>query len=159
MKMLSMIAGLAALSLALPVAAQEVAPRYVMRHLDTPKGQRDPDLLPVGAAKAQALVAWFEGKPLAAIFVTPYRRTQQTAAPIAAVRGLMVQTYDPADEAGLIARVKAVAGPVLIVGHSNTVPDIVAALGGERPGDLVHEDFGDVWTVTEDRTARDVLRE
>ena len=159
MKMLSMIAGLVALLMPLPVVAQEVAPRYVMRHLDTPKGERDPDLLPAGQAKAATLVQWFEGKALAAIFATPYRRTQQTAAPIAAARELVVETYDPADEAALIARVKALAGPVLIVGHSNTVPDIVAALGGERPGDLVHEDFGDVWTVTKDRTAREVLRE
>jgi hypothetical protein len=37
--------------------------------------------------------------------------------------------------------------PVLIVGHSNTVPDIVAALGGARPGPIGHEDFGDVWKI------------
>lgn len=159
MKMLTMITALAAMLLPLPSAAQEAVPRYVLRHLDTPKGERDPDLLPAGAAKAKALVTWFEGKPLAAIFATPYRRTQQTAAPIAAARGLTVQTYDPADEAALIARVKAVAGPVLIVGHSNTVPDIVAALGGERPGELAHEDFGDVWTVVSGRTVRERLGE
>lgn len=153
-----MLIGLAALAAMLapaPAAAQETAPRYVMRHLDTPKGERDPDLLPAGAARATALVAWFEGKPLAAIFATPYRRTQQTAAGIAAARGLTVQTYDPADTDALIARVKAVAGPVLIVGHSNTVPDIVAALGGERPGDLAHEDFGDLWTISGGHTHRD----
>lgn len=157
-----MLIGLAALAAMLapsPTAAQQAAPRYVMRHLDTPKGERDPDLLPAGAARAKALVAWFEGKPLAAIFATPYRRTQQTAAPIAAARGLTVQTYDPGYTDAVIARVKALAGPVLIVGHSNTVPDIVAALGGERPGELAHEDFGDVWTVTAKRTVRARLGE
>jgi len=148
MKMLIGLAALAAMLAPSPTPAQEAPTRYVMRHLDTPKGERDPDLLPAGAARAKALVAWFEGKPLAAIFATPYRRTQQTAAPIAAARGLTVQTYDPADTDALIARVKTVAGPVLIVGHSNTVPDIVAALGGERPGDLAHEDFGDLWTIS-----------
>ena len=155
MKMLSMLAGVAAMLLPLPAAAQDAAPRYVMRHLDTPKGERDPDLLPAGAAKAKALVAWFEGKPLAAIFATPYRRTQQTAAGIAAARELTVETYDPADTDALIARVKAVAGPVLIVGHSNTVPDIVAALGGERPGALAHEDFGDLWIISGGDTRHD----
>ncbi len=157
-----MLIGLAALAAMLapsPAAAQEVPPRYVMRHLDTPRSERDPDLLPGGAARAKALVAWFEGKRLAAIFATPYRRTQQTAAGIAAARGLTVQTYDPADTDALIAAVKAVAGPVLIVGHSNTVPDIVAALGGERPGELAHEDFGDVWTVTAGGTVRARFRE
>ena len=36
-------------------------------------------------------------------------------------------------------------GPVLIVGHSNTVPGIVAALGGARPAPVSHPDFGDLW--------------
>ena len=58
--------------------------------------------------------------------------------------------YDPADTPGLIARVRAGPLPALIVGHSNTVPDIVAALGGERPAPLVHEDFGDIWRVAPD---------
>jgi len=35
----------------------------------------------------------------------------------------------------------------LIVGHSNTVPDIVEKLGGQRPDDLSHEDFGDIWHI------------
>jgi glutathione S-transferase len=60
---------------------------------------------------------------------------------------LNLTIYDPRDTAALIARVRAEPGPVLIVGHSNTVPDIVAALGGTRPAPLVHEDFGDLWIV------------
>jgi hypothetical protein len=36
---------------------------------------------------------------------------------------------------------------VLIVGHSNTVPDIIEGLGGTRPPALVHEDFADVWRL------------
>jgi broad specificity phosphatase PhoE len=47
----------------------------------------------------------------------------------------------------LIARVRAEHGAILIVGHSNTVPDIVAALGGIRPAALAHEDFGDIWRI------------
>ena len=48
---------------------------------------------------------------------------------------------------GLIASVSAETGTVLIVGHSNTVPDIVEKLGGQRPDDLSHEDFGDIWHI------------
>ena len=55
--------------------------------------------------------------------------------------------YDPRDTPGLIASVSVETGTVLIVGHSNTVPDIVEKLGGERPGDLTHGDFGDIWHV------------
>lgn len=142
-----------ACSLALPAAAAEPT-TYVVRHFDTPKGEKDPDLLPQGAARAEALARWFRGKRLCAILVTQYKRTRQTAAPTAAGRSIAIQSYDAADTAGVVARAKASACPVLIVGHSNTVPDIVEKLGGARPADLKHEDFGDVWTVANGKTDR-----
>ena len=130
---------------AVPAAAQSNV--YVMRHLNTPAGQRDPDLLPEGQRTAEALTAWFAGERPVAIYVTDYKRTRQTAAPLAARLGLTPIVYNPADTPALIARVRAEHGAVLVVGHSNTVPDIVAALGGERPAALAHEDFGDIWRV------------
>jgi broad specificity phosphatase PhoE len=130
---------------ALPAAAQSNI--YVMRHLNTPAGQADPDLLPEGQRAAEALAAWFRDERPVAIYVTDYKRTRETVAPLAARLGLTPIVYDPRDTAGLIARVRAERGPVLIVGHSNTVPDIVAALGGARPEPLGHEDFGDIWRV------------
>jgi len=141
---------LAALGALIAVAAVPAAAQgnvYVMRHLNTPAGQQDPDLLPEGQRAAEALVAWFQGERPAAIYVTDYRRTRQTVAPLAARLGLTPILYDPRDTPGLVARVRAEHGPVLIVGHSNTVPDIVAALGGARPAPLDHEDFGDIWRI------------
>ncbi|MDF7776960.1 phosphoglycerate mutase family protein [Sphingomonas sp. AOB5] len=127
---------------------------YVMRHLNTPAGERDPDLTPEGQQTAQALVGWFEGKPLTAIYVSDFKRTRQTAGPLAAERGIALTLYDPRDTPALVARLKAEGGPVLVVGHSNTVPDIVEQLGGERPADLVHEDFGDIWTIKGGKSVR-----
>ncbi len=132
---------------ALPAFAQE-APIYITRHYDTPAGERDPDLLPQGKARAEKLAAWFYGRTLKAIYVTDFKRTRQTAAPLAATLGVDVETYDPRDTPAIIARAKLAGGPVLIVGHSNTVPDLVAQLGGKRPVDLRHEDFGDIWEVS-----------
>ncbi len=139
------LAALLCALLATPALA--LAQTYVMRHLDTPEGERDPDLTPQGQARAQALVAWFKGKPLTAILVSDFKRTRQTAAPLAAERGVAVIVYDPRDTRALIVLAKAATGPVLIVGHSNTVPAIVEGLGGPRFPDLKHEEFGDIWTV------------
>lgn len=128
-------------------------PVYVMRHLNTPAGEPDPDLLPEGRAAAIALADLMEtdqfqgARRPVAIYVSDYKRTRETAAPTAARLALNVTVYDPRDTAGLLARVRAESGPVLIIGHSNTVPDIIAALGGARPAPLVHEDFGDLWVV------------
>ena len=128
-------------------------PVYVVRHLNTPEGQPDPDLLPEGAAAAIALADMLEtdqfqgARRPVAIYVSDYKRTRQTAAPTAARFGLNLTIYDPRNTPDLIARVRREPGPVLIVGHSNTVPDIVAALGGLRPAPLTHPDFGDIWLV------------
>lgn len=144
-----LLALLPATALAQPAAH----PVYVMRHLNTPAGEPDPDLLPEGRATAIALADLMETDPFqgarrpVAIYVSDYKRTRQTAAPTAARLALNLTVYDPRDTPGLLARVRAESGPVLIIGHSNTVPDIVAALGGTRPAALVHEDFGDLWVV------------
>lgn len=125
---------------------------FVMRHLHTPQGERDPDLTAEGQAAAQRLVQMFGRERPAAIYVSSFKRSQQTAAPLAARLGLTPVVYDPADTPGLVARVRAGPFPVLIVGHSNTVPDIVQQLGGTRPGDLSHPDFGNLWRIGADGT-------
>jgi broad specificity phosphatase PhoE len=141
-----------ALAACATVAPPGPPPVYVMRHLNTPQGERDPDLLPEGQRAAQALAGWFGRTRVRAIYVSDFRRTRQTAAPLAARLGLTPIVYDPADTPGLVARVRAGPHPALIVGHSNTVPEIVAQLGGTRPAPLVHEDFGDIWRVGPDGT-------
>lgn len=127
---------------------------YVVRHFDTPEGVKDARLTPRGEARAQALVRWFEGKPLAAIYVTPFTRTRASAAPLAAATGLKPIDYDWTDDARLVEAVEGQRGDVLIVGHSNTVPEIVERFGGTRPGPLVHADFGDLWIVREGKSER-----
>lgn len=123
---------------------------YVVRHLHTPEGERDPDLLPEGRRVAILLEERLAGERIAAIYISDFKRTRQTAGPLAERLGLEPILYDPRDTAGLVARVRAGPLPALIVGHSNTVPDIVAQLGGTRPADLGHPDFGDLWRVGPD---------
>ena len=150
--LLAALAALAACATVPPPAPAPAPAVFVMRHLNTPAGERDPDLLPEGQRNAERLVSRFGPARPRAIYVSDFRRTRQTAAPLAARLGLVPIVYDPGDTPGLIARVRAGPLPALIVGHSNTVPDIVAALGGTRPAPLVHEDFGDIWRVEADGT-------
>lgn len=150
MRVRTMLAALAPTILAGCMTTPAGAPApgfYVVRHLNTPAGERDPDLLPEGQRVAALLPARLTAHPPRTIFVSDYRRTRQTAAPTATRYGLTVTVYDPADTPGLVARARAAPGPVLIVGHSNTVPDIVEQLGGTRPAALSHPDFGDLWII------------
>ena len=149
---------LAPLLLALLLAAcafiapiQPASTFYVMRHLNTPEGATDPDLTAEGQRNAQLLANWFGDNPPASIFVSSTKRAQQTAAPLAAKLGIEPRIYDPRDTRFLISEIMKEPPPVLIVGHSNTVPDIVEGLSGRRPEALTHEDFGDIWVISGDR--------
>ena len=145
---------------AVPTAAQAEMPvTYVVRHLHTPEGVRDPDLTEQGRRHAEGLSRWFRGKRVATIYVSDFRRTRQTAAPVAKRFRVVPKVYDPADTPALLASVRSEKSPVLIVGHSNTVPDIVEGLGGARPAPLSHPDFGDIWTVRNGVTERDRISE
>jgi phosphohistidine phosphatase SixA len=133
-----------------PVAPQvPLGPSYyVMRHLNTPQGVNDPDLTAQGQANAARLASWFENDRPVAIYVSSTKRAQQTAAPLARALGITPKIYDPANTPALIQMVRAEPGTVLVVGHSNTVPDIVQQLGGVRPAPITHDQFGDIWHVT-----------
>ena len=145
----TMVAGLLLMLTACvtPQAARVHPNIYVMRHLHTPAGATDPDLTAEGQRYAIAVSDRFRGDPPDVIYVSSPKRAPQTAAPLAARLELTPKIYDPKDTAALVAAVKAESGTVLIVGHSNTVPDIVEQLGGTRPATLVHQDFGDIWHI------------
>jgi broad specificity phosphatase PhoE len=133
-----------------PVAAVEpitaVPTYYVSRHMRKATGD-NPPLSAEGATEAVRLAELLKDKGIAAIFVTDTVRSRQTGQPLASALGLELQTYDPRDNAALARRAAAIPGSILIVGHSNTVPDIVAALGGTSPGPMSEEDFGRLFAV------------
>ncbi|MCY7355170.1 MAG: histidine phosphatase family protein [Lysobacter sp.] len=102
--------------------------RHAEKATDDP---RDPALTETGRARADALAASLSNAPLVAAYATAFRRTQQTAAPSARAHALTVITYDAKQPAAeFAAQLKGThrVGIVLVVGHSNTVPDIAAAL-------------------------------
>jgi broad specificity phosphatase PhoE len=129
---------------------------YVMRHLQKAAGP-DPALSEEGRRNAEKVADLLAADPPSAIYVSTTRRARETAAPLAARLGLTLKTYDPSDTPALIAAVMAESGTVLVVGHSNTVPDIVERLGGARPADLTEADYGDIWHISSGRTSRFTL--
>jgi broad specificity phosphatase PhoE len=131
---------LAAVSLALLVAgcatprerAEPMTTFVLVRHAEkTADDPRDPGLTDAGRARAARLAASLADAPLRAVYATAYRRTRDTAGPSAVAHGLQVAVYDAREPAAdFAARLRAAhrAGTVLVVGHSNTVPAIAAAL-------------------------------
>ena len=93
---------------------------------------KDPPLTKEGRARAVQLAALLKDAGITAIWSSDYTRTRQTAAPLARELGLEVQFYDPRDLEGLASVLQADANQtVLVVGHSNTTPQLSEALGGD----------------------------
>ena len=138
-----------------PAAKPEVVAEYiVVRHAEkSTDDARDPSLSDAGAMRAQSLARLLADTPVTAIYATSYKRTQQTARPTAAARSLAITTYDaklPA--ATFVAQLRAAhaEGTVLVVGHSNTVPEIVSALSGQPVGEMPDTAFDRLYRVTVD---------
>ena len=94
---------------------------------DIAKG--DPDLSTEGRERAERLAKAVKKYKPHEIFATDYKRTRQTAEPIAKLRGKEIQTYDPAKLADLVEKIMASkTDHYLIVGHSNTTPALANLL-------------------------------
>jgi phosphohistidine phosphatase SixA len=131
---------------------------FVMRHLQAGTGD-DPGLTEAGAADARRLAGWFKkAERPRAIYVSRFRRARETAASLSAELGVQPVVYDPSDSAALVEAVRAERGNVLVVGHSNTVPEIVERLGGTRPEPIQHHQHGDIWRVSRATGATERLK-
>ena len=69
------------------------------------------------------------------------------ARPVAKAAGLQVLTVPANDAAGLVEKVRAAAGNVLIVGHANTVPDLLKRLGVKQPVTIGEDDYDNLFVV------------
>lgn len=91
----------------------------------------DPELSDAGKARAQKLATMLVDAGITAMFTTEFIRTKNTAAPLAARLNLTPDVVTAAQTAAMIDKIKTHANEtVFVVGHSNTVPAIIKALGG-----------------------------
>ena len=134
-----------------PATDSVVASFIVVRHAE--KGSddaRDPSLSSIGLARAQLLAERLAREPLLAVYATGYRRTRQTGKPAADAHGIAVTVYDaqiPAHHFAARLRAAHKRGTVLVVGHSNTVPEIVSALSGEHVEAMTEQQFDRFYRV------------
>ena len=113
---------------------------------------QDPPLTDAGAARAMALLGVAREAGVTAIITTQYERTKRTAEPTA---NALHVTPEIVPAGPVPQHAKAVAervlthagGTVLVVGHSNTIPAIVGALGAPRPRDLCDSEYDQLFVV------------
>jgi len=134
----------------LVAAAADAAPLiFVVRHAEkATTGSDDPDLSVAGQKRAHALARILKDSQITAVFVTEFKRTRETAAPTAKAAHVVPTVVSANDTAALVAKLRASKGNALIVGHGNTIPNLMKALGIETPITIPDDDYTEILVVS-----------
>lgn len=150
---------LAAAVLMLAVVVAEAAAQpvvFVVRHAERADAGTaaakmtgaDPDLSGAGLARATSLAAMLKDARIRTVITTEYKRTRQTGGPVATAAGVPLTVIDSKDVAGVIKKARSSTGNVLVVGHSNTLPEILKGLGVIEPVTIAENEFDSLFVVT-----------
>lgn len=139
-----------------PASAPPATVVIVVRHAERAPGSGDPPISGAGQARARTLAEIAKAAGVSAVITTQLQRTRQTGQPVFEALGItpvVVNTQSDIAKhaADVAAAVRQFSGKtVLVVGHSNTVPAIVAALGGPRYADLCESEYDSLITLVLD---------
>jgi phosphohistidine phosphatase SixA len=126
---------------------------YVVRHAEKASQgagmSSDVPLSAAGAQRAEALKDILRKKKIAEVYSTNTIRTTTTAKPTADYFKVPIQTYGPRPDSSFISKLRALKKNTLVVGHSNTVDEIVNGLTGTRsiPGDLAESEYNNLYVI------------
>ncbi|RLA50771.1 MAG: histidine phosphatase family protein [Gammaproteobacteria bacterium] len=102
---------------------------YLVRHAEKQAdGSRDPALTENGKNRSEQLAVWFQDKNIAEIWSSDYKRTRDTAKLLATGLDLEMRIYDPRNLPDLVEKLAHKQSTALIVGHSNTTPELARLL-------------------------------
>ena len=142
---------------------------FVVRHAERADGgaaapapaagmmANDPALSAAGEQRATKLASMLALAGVKQIFVTEYRRTAQTAAPLATRQQLTPVVVAARDSDELVAQVRRADGPALIVGHSNTLPELLRKLGVTDAVTIGDSDYDNLFIVFRDAGGKATL--
>lgn len=135
---------------------------FLVRHAErADEPRQDPPLTEKGVARSQALARLLSTADIKAIYTSQFARTKLTAEPLAKQLGitatplsLKISPSNPraiAEESTkeTVEKIMSQAGgSVLLVGHSNSIPDVIKMLGGDVVPTIDEKKFDDLFVVT-----------
>ncbi len=123
----------------------------LVRHAETTGSGSNPNLSADGLERAEELVRVLKNIGIDGVYSTDFNRTQQTALPVATDKSLSVNTYNPSALNGFADTVleNHHGQIVLVVGHSNTTPDLLNILTGTNDfSDLPETQYDNFFVAT-----------
>jgi len=130
----------------------------IVRHAEKiiDPNNNDVDLSEAGYARAREIARDFGDAGINAIYATQYKRTQETVKPLSDKTGIPVTIVNSKGTADLLAQIRAQHSgqTIFIAGHNNTVPEIIAALGGPQYPTIPESEYDNLFVVTVYRTGK-----
>jgi phosphohistidine phosphatase SixA len=161
-KILPLIAVLLVLSaLVFAQTSEPVTTVYLVRHAErAAEPQQDPPLTEQGVARSQALARLLSTAGIKGILTSQATRTKLTAEPLATKLGItptaLALKVSPTNPRQIteestketVDKILSAGGNVLVVGHSNSIPDVIKMLGGDVAPAIDEKKFDDLFIVT-----------
>ena len=130
-------------------AQQNVRTIFLVRHAEKASAAADAPLSAEGEKRAECLAATLKDAGIKQIYVTDVLRTQQTAAPLAKALKIKPTILPAKDSNGLIKNLAYTGGGnILVVGHSDTVPFVIARLQGGTVAPLGENEYDRMFVMT-----------
>lgn len=120
---------------------------YLSRHAEKQAEQKNPKLTICGTQRARQLATILEKVIIKSIYSTPYNRTMETAEPTAKQHGLTVTEYSPAKLALFAEELLKRKENALVVGHSNTTPQLSALLSELDVAEITEKEYRHLYQI------------
>jgi broad specificity phosphatase PhoE len=122
----------------------------LVRHAEKAASGSDPELTPEGMLRAERLAGALRVRDIEAVWSSDYRRTLDTARPLAAELQLEIRIYDPRSQQEFAGQLVAAGRNAFVVGHSNTIPALAALLCRCEVAPIAETEYERLFVITID---------
>lgn len=100
----------------------------LVRHAEKTSAGFDPGLTQFGQLRAEFFAHWLENRNIQKIWSSDFKRTRDSAVPLAQKLGIEIFYYDPRKQQDFVEKLTNAEENALVVGHSNTIPELASLL-------------------------------
>lgn len=126
---------------------------FMVRHGEKVDESRDPELSAQGKQRALNLANILRDADVKRIYVTEFQRTQMTAAPLAQSAQISMSQYVAKESRNLGRQLVSTEVNTLVVGHSNTLLDILQGLGIQNAKTVADDEYNRLIVVNLNKNA------
>lgn len=131
-----------------PSSASDDFSLYFVRHAEKITGDTEPGLTACGKERAKQLATLLSTADIKSIYSSSYKRTMSTASPFSKATNVAIKNYSPKHLQQFALQLKQRHENALIVGHSNTTPQLVSLLIDKKIAPLTEHDYQMLYQVS-----------